>query len=63
MEFLDALDDLSDPPPGQPAFHVVAPSPGLGFPDRPAEPDWEAERIADTWAELMSRLGYERFLA
>ena len=64
MEFLDALDDLSDPPPGQPAFHVVAPSPsGPGFPGNPAEPGRGADRIADTWAELMSRLGYQRFLA
>ena len=64
VEFLDVLDELIAPAPSDPAFHVVAPSlPGFGFSDKPAEPGWGVERIADAWAELMSRLGYERFLA
>ncbi|MFJ9619462.1 epoxide hydrolase family protein [Streptomyces noursei] len=64
VEFLDILDDLADPPAGLPAFHVVAPSlPGFAFSDKPAGTGWGVERIADAWAELMSRLGYERFLA
>ncbi|MFD7478280.1 epoxide hydrolase family protein [Streptomyces sp. NPDC059837] len=64
VEFLDVLDDLVDPPADQPAFHVVAPSlPGFGFSDRPAESGWNIDRIADAWVELMSRLGYGRFLA
>ena len=43
-------------------FHLVIPSlPGYGFSDRPAEPGWGIGRIADAWAELMDRLGYDRF--
>ena len=64
VEFLDVLDDLVDPPAGEPAFHVVAPSlPGYGFSDKPTATGWGVERIADAWAELMGRLGYDRFLA
>ena len=36
--------------------------PGYGFSGKPSETGWGLERIADTWAALMSRLGYERFL-
>lgn len=47
-----------------PAFHVVCPSlPGYGWSGKPAEAGWGADRIADAWAELMSRLGYDRFIA
>jgi epoxide hydrolase len=43
-------------------FHLVIPSlPGYGFSDKPAAPGWGVERIADAWAALMSRLGYERY--
>jgi epoxide hydrolase len=43
-------------------FHLVVPSlPGYGFSDRPAGTGWGIERIADGWAELMARLGYERY--
>lgn len=43
-------------------LHLVVPSvPGYGFSDRPIEPGWSSGRIADTMAELMTRLGYERF--
>jgi epoxide hydrolase len=43
-------------------FHVVVPSlPGYGFSDRPARTGWGIERIADAWAALMARLGYERY--
>ncbi|MHB8465007.1 MAG: alpha/beta fold hydrolase, partial [Acidimicrobiales bacterium] len=44
------------------AFHVVAPSlPGYGFSDRPARAGWNVDRIGRAWAELMARLGYERY--
>lgn len=44
------------------AFHVVVPSiPGFGLSGPPADTGWEAGRIADAWAELMTRLGYEKF--
>ena len=44
------------------AFHVVCPSlPGYGFSDKPAEPAGASRRIARAWAELMARLGYDRY--
>ncbi|MEV0379300.1 epoxide hydrolase family protein [Nonomuraea sp. NPDC050643] len=58
-EFADLLGPLSE------HFHVVAPSlPGFGFsafPEPADERPWSAERVARTWAELMDRLGYERY--
>jgi pimeloyl-ACP methyl ester carboxylesterase len=41
---------------------VVCPSlPGYGFSDKPAQPGWNVERIANAWSRLMARLGYERY--
>jgi pimeloyl-ACP methyl ester carboxylesterase len=46
------------------AFHLVLPSlPGYGFSNEPAELGWEASRVARAWAELMQRLGYNRYVA
>ena len=43
---------------------MVLPSlPGYGFSGKPASADWDIHRIARAWAELMTRLGYRRFLA
>jgi pimeloyl-ACP methyl ester carboxylesterase len=56
VEFLKVIEPLSED------FHLVVPSlPGYGFSDKPAEPGWGVERIADAWAELMARLGYDRY--
>jgi epoxide hydrolase len=68
LEFLDLLGPLTDPVAhggeGRDAFHVVVPSlPGYGFGGKPTEVGWGVERIADAWAELMRRLGYERYVA
>jgi epoxide hydrolase len=44
------------------AYHVVLPSiPGFGFSQPVGEPGWDVARIAPAYAELMARLGYERF--
>jgi pimeloyl-ACP methyl ester carboxylesterase len=44
------------------AFHVVAPSiPGFGFSTPVREIGWEMARTARAFAELMDRLGYERY--
>ncbi|TDW95594.1 pimeloyl-ACP methyl ester carboxylesterase [Kribbella pratensis] len=64
-EFLEVLGPLTDPAAygGDPrdAFHVVAPSvPGHGF-SVPLTSGWNHARIARAWAELMRRLGYERY--
>jgi len=65
-EFLDVLGPLTDPAAhgGDPrdAFTVVAPSlPGFGWSGKPTGPGWGLARVADAWADLMSRLGHERF--
>jgi epoxide hydrolase len=57
IEFEKVLPQLVDR-----GFHVICPSlPGYGFSDKPTEPGWGIERIAGAWAQLMSRLGYERY--
>ncbi|MEU8105485.1 epoxide hydrolase family protein [Nonomuraea muscovyensis] len=66
VEFLDVIGPLSDPRAhgGDPAdaFHLVIPSlPGYGFSAPLSEGGWTLKRIARAWAELMARLGYERY--
>ncbi len=65
-EFLPILGPLTDPASygGDPrdAFHIVAPSvPGHGFSVPLDSAGWNHDRIARAWAELMARLGYERY--
>ncbi|CAL9347377.1 hypothetical protein SUDANB121_00406 [Nocardiopsis dassonvillei] len=66
VEFLDLIGPLTDPRShgGDPAhaFHAVIPSlPGFGFSGPVSDTGWNSKRIARAWAELMDRLGYERF--
>lgn len=66
VEFLDVIGPLSDPAAhgGDPAdaFHLVVPSlPGFGFSGPVTTAGWDTARIATAWAELMSRLGYQRY--
>ncbi len=66
VEFLKIIGPLTDPRSHggtrNDAFHVIAPSlPGFGFSIPVREPGWNHERIARAWAELMRRLGYERY--
>jgi microsomal epoxide hydrolase len=68
VEFLDVIGPLSDPrghgDPAAPAFHLIIPSlPGYGFSGPVPEPGWDLVRIAGAWAELMKRLGYDRYVA
>ncbi|MFM5917587.1 MAG: epoxide hydrolase family protein [Novosphingobium sp.] len=64
IEFMGVIDQLANPPAGEMAFHVVAPSlPGFGFSGKPAEIGWGVPKIAFCWIELMVRLGYERWVA
>jgi pimeloyl-ACP methyl ester carboxylesterase len=45
-------------------FHVVIPSlPGFGFSTPLSGTGWEVARTTDAYAEIMTRLGYERFAA
>ena len=68
IEFMKVIGPLTDPVAhggkAEDAFHVVAPSlPGYGFSDPPAEGGWNVGKIADAWVKLMTRLGYERWVA
>ncbi|MCA8927392.1 MAG: epoxide hydrolase [Alphaproteobacteria bacterium] len=68
IEFHKVIDPLVNPTAhggaAKDAFHVVAPSlPGYGFSGKPTAPGWGIEKIADAWAALMARLGYDRYFA
>ena len=68
VEFHKVIEPLTDPTQhgGQAsdAFHVICPTlPGFGFSGKPAETGWGVEHIADAWAMLMARLGYDRYFA
>jgi pimeloyl-ACP methyl ester carboxylesterase len=66
VEFLDVIAPLTDPRAhggeSTDAFHVVVPAlPGYGFSGPTRERGWHNLRIAAAWAELMARLGYDRY--
>ncbi|MCX4747995.1 epoxide hydrolase [Kitasatospora sp. NBC_01287] len=66
VEFLDVIGPLTDPVAhggdAADAFHLVIPSlPGFGFSGPTRETGWNTGRVAAAWAELMSRLGYQRY--
>jgi pimeloyl-ACP methyl ester carboxylesterase len=68
VEQLKIIEPLTDPTAhgGQAsdAFHVVVPSmPGYGYSGKPTTTGWGPEHIASAWAELMKRLGYDRYVA
>jgi len=59
-EFLQLIEPLVNPAEGQ-AFHVIAPSLPATPLDPLSAPGWAMGRTARAWAELMRRLGYERY--
>jgi pimeloyl-ACP methyl ester carboxylesterase len=68
IEMLGVVEPLTDPPShggtAADAFDLVIPSlPGFGYSDQPDEVGWDPARVAGAWAELMSRLGYDRYVA
>lgn len=68
LEFMKIIGPLTDPVAhgGKPedAFDLVLPSlPGFGFSDKPKVTGWGVEKIAQSWAVLMARLGYDRWVA
>lgn len=68
FENLKVIGPLTDPTAQggrvEDAFDVVIPSmPGYGFSGKPTTTGWGPDRIARVWAELMKRLGYERYVA
>ncbi|MES9543423.1 alpha/beta fold hydrolase [Actinomadura sp. NPDC000600] len=68
IEFMKIVGPLTDPRShgGDPrdAFHVVLPSlPGYGFSNPIGDAGFNLFGVARAWAELMRRLGYERYVA
>jgi pimeloyl-ACP methyl ester carboxylesterase len=64
IELLDSIGPLTSPADPGDAFHLVLPSlPGYGFSGEPTETGWDLARTARAWAELMRRLGYDRYVA
>jgi pimeloyl-ACP methyl ester carboxylesterase len=68
IEMLEVVGPLTDPTAhggrAEDAFHLVLPSiPGYGFSEEPTEVGWDPGRTARAWAQLMSRLGYTRYVA
>jgi pimeloyl-ACP methyl ester carboxylesterase len=66
FEFLDVIGPLTDPRAHgknpSAAFDLVIPSlPGFGFSAPLVGRGWSTRRTAAAWAELMRRLGYERY--
>jgi pimeloyl-ACP methyl ester carboxylesterase len=68
IELLETVGPLTDPTAhggsAEDAFDLVLPSiPGYGFSGEPTEIGWGPARVAPAWAELMHRLGYNRYVA
>ena len=68
IEQLKIIEPLTDPEAhggsAEDAFHVVVPSmPGYGFSGKPTGTGWGPERMGRAWALLMSRLGYDSYVA
>jgi pimeloyl-ACP methyl ester carboxylesterase len=66
IEFHKVIQPLVDPTKhggkAEDAFHVICPSlPGYGFSGKPSVSGWGVEKIAETWDQLMVRLGYENY--
>jgi pimeloyl-ACP methyl ester carboxylesterase len=66
VEFLKVIGPLTDPVAHggdrRDAFDLVIPSlPGFGLSGPTHEAGWSSDRTAKAWAELMRRLGYERY--
>jgi pimeloyl-ACP methyl ester carboxylesterase len=68
IEQLKIIAPLTDPTAyggsAEDAFDVVIPSmPGYGFSAKPTSTGWGPERMARAWDVLMTRLGYDRYVA
>jgi pimeloyl-ACP methyl ester carboxylesterase len=68
IELLEVVGPLTDPTAhgaaAEDAFDLVLPSlPGYGFSGEPSSVGWDPGRIARAWTVLMSRLGYDRYVA
>ncbi len=68
VEQMKLIEPLTDPTAyggsESDAFHVVIPSmPGYGYSGKPTTTGWGPQRVASAYGELMTRLGYEKYVA
>jgi pimeloyl-ACP methyl ester carboxylesterase len=68
LELLKTVGPLTEPTAhggtAEDAFDLVLPSmPGYAFSGKPTDTGWGPDRIAQTWAKLMTRLGYTSYVA
>jgi pimeloyl-ACP methyl ester carboxylesterase len=68
FELLKVIGPLTDPTAyggkAEDAFDLVIPSiPGFGFSGKPVGQGWDSDRIGHAWAELMARLGYQKYVS
>ncbi|MFZ0976883.1 MAG: epoxide hydrolase family protein, partial [Solirubrobacteraceae bacterium] len=68
VELLNTIGPLTDPTThgghAEDAFDLVLPSmPGFGFSEKPTSVGWNPDHIARAWAELVTRLGYTRYVS
>ncbi|MGO9911766.1 MAG: epoxide hydrolase family protein [Acidimicrobiales bacterium] len=66
IEFMKVIGPLTDPVAhggdAADAFDVVCPSlPGFGYSAKPSSAGWGVEHVGAAWAQLMARLGYDRY--
>lgn len=63
-EVVKILPLLTEPPEGEQAFRVIAPSiPGFAFSDNPTTKGYNLHKIAETFNKLMIALGYNTYVA
>jgi pimeloyl-ACP methyl ester carboxylesterase len=68
IEQMKLIEPLTDPTAyggsTSDAFHVVIPSmPGYGYSGKPTTTGWGPDRVARAYGELMTRLGYTKYVA
>ncbi|RFZ90565.1 epoxide hydrolase [Mucilaginibacter conchicola] len=68
FELLKTIGPLTDPTAfggkAEDAFDLVIPSiPGFGFSGKPTSTGWDSDHIGHAWDELMSRLGYKKYVS
>jgi pimeloyl-ACP methyl ester carboxylesterase len=68
IEQMKLIEPLTDPTAHggseSDAFHVVIPSmPGYGYSGKPTTTGWGPDRVARAYGELMTRLGYTKYVA
>lgn len=68
LEFMEVIAPLTRPTEhggkAEDAFHLVIPAlPGYGFSGKPSTTGWSVQRTAQAWDTLMTRLGYDSYVA